>query len=51
MRSWGHTIHMLDLEDEGLFDRYTAWQRTEVMGLLDVIRGLMTILAFVTYDP
>lgn len=32
-----HTIHPLDLEGEGLFDRYTAWQRTKVMVLLDVI--------------
>jgi hypothetical protein len=44
-----HTIHPLDLEGEGLFDRYTAWQRTKVMVLFDVIRGLMTFLAFVTY--
>jgi hypothetical protein len=44
------TIHSLDLEGEGLFDRYIVWLRTETMRLPDVIRGLMTFLAFMTYE-
>jgi hypothetical protein len=43
-------VHPLDLEGEGLFDRWTVWLQTETTWLPYVIQGLMTFSVLVTYE-
>lgn len=46
----GAVVHLLDFDGEGLVDRWSACLRTENTGLHDMIQGLMTVFAFVTYE-
>jgi hypothetical protein len=45
----GDVVHPLDLDGEGLFQRWTTWLWMETAGLSEVIQGLMTFSALVTY--